>query len=146
MKEVKNWFFASILGVVPTLLVWLPFYLRRPVFWSIPLPTTGMQTLVSNYDGPLYVVIAKSLYNPEVIKQFFEFPIPIEYYAAHFPLYPLLIRLFSFSQIGYLYSMLAVTVFGSILAIYFFQKFISQYISKDAALLATIFFSFFPAI
>ncbi len=142
-KFGKDFLLALVLAVIPTMLVWLPFYLKLPVFWHIPLPQRGMETIVSNYDGPLYLIVAKSFYNPEVVKSF-EFTLPVEYYAAHFPLYPILIRIFSF-VFGYPYSMLFITVASSILAIYFFKKLISQYLTGDGAIFATIFFSIFPA-
>ena len=103
-----------------------------------------MATIVSNYDGPIYMVIAKSLYNPEFIKWNFQFPLPLEYYAAHFPLFPFLIRLFSIF-LGFPYAMLFVTITASILATYFFYKFISQYQNESNSLFLTLVFSIFPA-
>ena len=111
------------LSLLPTLLIWLPFYLRMSEFWNIPLPQNGMGTIVANYDGPLFLVVAKTLYNPELIGQSFQFPLPDIYYSAHYPLFPMLIRLLGF-VINFPYAMLAVTLSSSALAIYFFQKFI----------------------
>jgi len=76
--------------LIPTLLVWLPFILKIDNVLGIPLAKNGLQTIVSNYDGPLYMVVAKSFYSPQIIKESFAFPLPVEYYAAHFPLFPLL--------------------------------------------------------
>jgi hypothetical protein len=73
-----------------------------------------MSTIVANFDGPYYLAVAKSFYNPEIIKQF-EFNLPTEYYAAHYPLYPLTIRALSLAT-NYPYAMLASTVIFSILA------------------------------
>ncbi|MDP3244378.1 MAG: hypothetical protein Q8M83_01825, partial [bacterium] len=103
-----------------------------------------MATIVSNYDGPLFLVVAKTFYDKIAIGQSFQFPLPTEYYAAHFPLFPLLIKLFSFVG-GYPYSMLFVTLASSILALYFFNRLISQYVSKKNAYLLTFFFAVFPA-
>jgi Gpi18-like mannosyltransferase len=125
-------------------LIWLPFFLRIPVFWSIPLPTNGLATIVSNYDGPLYLVVAKTLYNKTAIKTNFQFPLSTEYYTAHFPLFPLLIKLFGFVT-NYPYAMLIVTLLSSILAIYFFQKFISEYVDRKSVIFLTFLFAIFPA-
>ena len=110
-------------SLIPTLLIWLPFFLRVGTFWSIPLPQNGMATIVANYDGPLYLVAAKTLYNKAQIEANYQFPLPTEYYTAHFPLFPLLIKAFGV-VINYPYAMLIVTLLSSMLAIYFFMKLI----------------------
>lgn len=144
MKKLKKLALISLIAVIPTLLVWLPFFLRLKSFWGIPLPQTGMATIVANYDGPLYLVIAKSLYNPEFIKWNFQFPLPLEYYAAHFPLFAILIRVFSLFS-GFPYAMLLVTIASSIAACYFFFLFIRQYLDEKNSLFLTLVFSVFPA-
>src|SRR5690606_9201336 len=90
---MKKFFAVVAISLLPTLLLWLPFILRLEEFWSIPISQEGMATVIANYDGPLYIVIAKTLYNIEQIQANFQFPLPVEYYAAHFPLFPVLIRL-----------------------------------------------------
>ena len=144
MKKVQRLLLLAVISVIPTIFVWLPFFARLRSFWGIPLPQAGMATIVSNYDGPIYLVIAKSLYNPEFIKWNFQFPLPLEYYAAHFPLFPFLIRVFSVF-IGFPYAMLFVTIAASILATYFFYKFIRQYQNEANSLFLTLVFSVFPA-
>ena len=103
-----------------------------------------MATIVSNYDGPLFLVVSKSMYNKEIIKGMTNFPLSTEYYAAHLPLFPILIKPFTY-LLGYPYAMLFVTLLSSILAIFFFKKFISQYLSGADAWWATVVFSIFPA-
>lgn len=145
MKEkIKNIFLVSLFSLIPTILIWFPFFLRIPVFWSIPLPTNGLETIVANYDGPLYIVVAKTLYSKAAIETNFQFPLPTEYYAAHFPLFPILIRLFGIVT-NYPYAMLFATLASGILALYFFEKLISDYIGKKEAVFATFMFAIFPA-
>jgi Gpi18-like mannosyltransferase len=103
-----------------------------------------MATIVANYDGPLYLVAAKTLYNKVQIEANYQFPLPTEYYTAHFPLFPLLIKAFGI-VINYPYAMLIVTLLSSMLAIYFFMKLISQYVEKKDVLFLTFVFSIFPA-
>jgi Gpi18-like mannosyltransferase len=129
---------------IPTILIWLPFYARLQSFWTIPLPQNGMATIVANYDGPLYLVVAKTLYNKALISTNYQFPLPTEYYAAHFPLFPLLIKTVGVF-ITYPYAMLIVTLLSSALAIYFFDKLISQFVDKKSALFLTFVFAIFPA-
>lgn len=140
----KGLVIAALLSFVPTFLIWLPLILRLGNFWGIPLPQNGMATIVANYDGPLYLVAAKTLYNKVLIGTNFQFPLPTEYYTAHFPLFPLLIKFFGL-VINYPYAMLIVTVLSSTLAIYFFMKLISQYVEKKDVLFLTFLFSIFPA-
>lgn len=140
------------LAVLPTLLLWLPFILHLEEVWSIPLSRDGMATVIANYDGPLYIVVAKTLYNLEQIQSQFSFPLPVEYYAAHFPLYPLLIRVVgellhfvSGDAFGYPWAMLIVTVLTSIMSVFYFYKLAEQNIGKKEALWLTVVFSLFPA-
>lgn len=145
MKEtIKKLFLASIFSLIPTILIWLPFFLRIPVFWNIPLPTNGLATIVSNYDGPLYLVTAKSFYNKGIIETNFQFPLPTEYYSAHFPLFPLMIRFFGIVT-NYPYAMLIATLLSSIMAIYFFQKLVGNYVEKKDVIFLTFLFAIFPA-
>lgn len=135
---MKNLVKLVLITLLPTILIWTPFLLRLNSFWGIPLPKNGMATIVANYDGPLYITIAKSLYQSEIIKANFQFPLPTEYYFAHFPLFPLLIKLVG-GLLNFPYAMLLVTVFSSFLAIYFFYK-----LSGDNLYL-TFIFSILPA-
>jgi len=145
MKGVfKGLAIATVLSIVPTILIWLPFFFRLGTFWKIPLPQNGMATIVANFDGPLYLVAAKTLYNKVQIAANYQFPLPTEYYTAHFPLFPLLIKFFGLVT-NYPYAMLIVTVLSSIFAIYFFMKLISQYAERKDVLFLTFLFSIFPA-
>lgn len=103
-----------------------------------------MATIVANYDGPIHLIIAKSFYDPEIIKWNFQTPLPLEYYTAHFPFFPLLIKAFSFAA-GYPYSMLFITLASSALALFFFQKLASEYVGPKQALWLTLIFAVFPA-
>ncbi len=135
---------AAFIALIPTLLIWLPFVFRLNSFWGIPLPTQGLATIVANYDGPLYLVVAKTLYNAAAIKANFQFPLPTEYYVAHFPLFPLLVALIGF-VVNYPYAMLLVTLFSSVLAIYFFFLLIRKFVPEKEAFFITFVFSLFPA-
>lgn len=134
----------AILTLLPTLLIWLPFFARVRSLWTIPLPQQGMATIVANFDGPLYLVAAKTFYNPEQIGANYQFPLSNEYYSAHFPMFPILIKAFA-GIFGHPYSMLFVTVSSSFLALYFFYRHVREFLKKDDALWLTAVFAVFPA-
>jgi len=142
--KIRKILLITAISVIPTILLWLPFYLRLTSFWNIPLANDGMATVVSNYDGPLYIVVAKTLYNPQAIKNNYSFNLPVEYYAAHFPMYPLLVKPVAM-VVGFPYATLIVTLASSILALYFFNKLISQHVTKSNSAWLTFLFAIFPA-
>lgn len=144
LKKFKNLALIAIFSLVPTILVWLPFVVRANSFWGIPLPQNGLATIVANYDGPLYLVAAKTLYSKATISANFQFPLPTEYYAAHFPLFPIMVRLTGIVT-NFPYAMLIVTILSGVLATYFFFKLISDYTEEKNALFLTMLFSIFPA-
>ena len=68
----------------------------------------GMEYVYRNWDGPGYVVVAKTLYDVNLINKINPFPfLAATHYSFQFPLYPLTIRLFSF--LGYNESMIFVS-------------------------------------
>src|SRR4030042_3740910 len=143
-KSGRDCLLIAFVSLFSTFLIWLPFFLRLTSFWRMPLPGEGMATIMKNFDGLYYVVIAKSFYHPEIINNLFSFPLPAIYYAAHFPLYPLLIRLFS-PVFGYLWSMLSVTLISSALAAVVFYLFVKEFKYSKSALWLTFVFLLFPA-
>jgi hypothetical protein len=143
-KDSQNILLISLFSLLSTFLVWLPFFLRLTSFWKIPLLGDGMATVMRNFDGLYYVVVAKSFYRPEIIENLFSFPLPSVYYTAHFPLYPLLIRFFS-HDFGYLWGMLSVTLVSSVLAAVAFYFFLKEFKYSKQAFWLTLVFLFLPA-
>jgi len=151
-SKFKDLLIVLALSLIPTLLIWVPFILRLPEFWSIPLPVNGMQTIAANFDGPLYIVVAKTFYNTTLIKEGFSFPLQVQYYAAHFPFFPLLIWVagtllnLSFGNtFGFPWGMLTITLITSVITIYYFKAFVSQYVHKKDLIWITFVFAVFPA-
>lgn len=146
MAKFKLFFFILFLTILPPLVIWSVFFFKVKDINSIPLPQTGMATVVANYDGPLYLVVAKTLYDTSAIKENFQFPLPVEYYAAHFPFFPLLIRGLALVIKTYPYSMLAVTLISSFFTLFFFHKLIKKFVEgEENAMFLTAVFSIFPA-
>lgn len=144
MKTLKLALYLTAIAIVPVIAIWIPFLTRMESVIGVPIPSGGMQTVASNFDGPLYIIIAKSLYNLEYIRQNFSFPLPLEYYAAHFPLYPLIIRFFAI-PIGYPWGMLMATLFGSLISVYYFYLFIRKHTNHQNAMWLTTLFAVLPA-
>jgi len=134
-------FVLVLVTVLTSLLFWFAFYLNIPE--KISFPKTSLETIFANYDGPNYMVIAKCGYSKSCIASHFSLPIPLEYYPAHLPGLPLLIKYFS------LYTttpkaMLVTALFGSsfltLVCFQFFQLFLKRRTSFYLSLL----FIFFP--
>jgi len=148
MKTIqKSWRDLAIISLVSlgsTALIWLPFFLRITSFWKIRLPVEGMATIMKNFDGLYYVVIAKSFYNPEVIKTLVPFDLPPIHYAAHFPLYPLLIKTGGLI-VNHTWSMLSISVIASLLSAIVFYLFLKEFKLSKEPLWLTIIYLLFPA-
>ncbi len=144
-KSRRDLLLVALASLGSTFLIWLPFFLRLTSFWQIPLPNEGMATIMKNFDGLYYVIIAKSLYRPEIIEGLFSFPLPAIYYAAHFPLYPLLIKFFV-PLFGYLWSMLSVNLIASVLAAFVFYLLVKEFKYSKSPLWLTFLFLFLHSI
>lgn len=142
-KFIEVILLVTLFSLLPTFLLWMPFYLRLENVLGVPIPKDGMATVVANYDGPLYIVVSKTLYDIKLVGEF-PFSLPAEYYAAHFPLFPLFIKLFSYFT-NSIYAMLIVTVMFSILALYYFYLLAKDIAGEKNALWLTFVFSLFPA-
>ncbi len=104
----------------------------------------GMNYVYQNYDGLYYVVPAVSWYNPKSIEAMrLEFTLPLEYYAAHLPLYPVFIALFAL-VFGYLNAMLAVNIFFTMVLAVLLYYFVAQLKLTKHPLLLIIVFLFLP--
>jgi len=99
-----------------------------------------LQLLYQNWDGPAYVVIAKSFYDIPAIEKANTLGFSPAYFAAHLPLYPLFIRLFSF--MGYYRSMVFVSQLFSllfILVVYYLIRFLYPKVNALIISLSIIF-------
>ena len=144
MIKLYNKFLTQLIIVgiviVSSLLVWLPFLLKSSNWFGLAIPSSNFQYVLRHFDGPLYVVAAKTLYDPEAIVNLgLENMLPPIYFAAHLPLYPLLIRLVT-PVFGYLKSMLFVNIlFSCLLALLFYECVKRFNLTKHPLLLTTIF-------
>lgn len=102
-------------------------------------------TIYQHYDGPWYVVVAKTFYNPSKIEGLkLETAIENKYFSAHLPFYPLLIRLAKetgvFKDLGYLKSMVSINLLSTISLVLFFYYLLSKFkLTKNPLFLITVF-------
>lgn len=125
--------------MLSTVLLWLPFILRIPTWFGLNFQGHSFLSIYQQFDGLLYIVPAKSWYEPKLIEKLgLEAGLPLEYFAAHLPLYPFFIRLFAF--IGYLKSLVFVNIlFTCFLALFFYYLLQKFELTKKPLLLVTVF-------
>ena len=147
MEKLKPFLIISALGIISTITLWLPFALHLESFWGIKIPPNGMATIVANFDGPYYIVVAKTLYDPQTIEKDFLFPLDPIYYSAHYPLFPLLIRATAtiLPFLKYPYSMIIVTILTSALSSFMFYLILKKIGLDKNALWLTLIFQILPA-
>ncbi len=124
---MKNYLAIALLVLLTTAVVWLPFSLKIKSLpgWGLDF-SGGLPTIWKNFDGPNYLIVAKTWYDKTAIAKTFSNPLPLEYYPAHLPLYPAIIRLFNFVLPG-MRAMLLVTLIGSVLAFGMFYKYLKDF-------------------
>lgn len=139
---MKRAFLLLFLTFLSSLIFWLIFYLKLPSL--IGFPNTTLETLYANYDGPNYMVIARCGYNKNCIGQTFSLPQALEYYPAHFPGYPSLIKFFHSFTTGPK-AMLLATLSGSLLLSFVLYHFFRQFLEGKESFWLSVLFLFFPA-
>jgi len=136
----------NVVLVVVTLLIslvfWLGFY--RNVPGKLGFPSTTLETVFANYDGPNYMVISKCGYQKSCIATHFSLPQPLEYYPAHLPGFPILIKYFSLytsTPKAMLIASLIGSIFFTLVSFAFFQLFFE----KNQSFYLSLVLMFFPA-
>ncbi len=130
--------------LISTAVVYLPFYTRSLHLLGHTVEEKGMQYIYQNYDGVLYIVPAKTWYVPEAIANLrLELLLPQEYFAAHLPIYPLLISLAA-PITGYLPGMIAVNILFTIIAAVALYQIAKYFALTNAPFILSIVFLFMP--
>lgn len=142
----KEKFFLPIkiflISTLPVFFVWLPFILGIDHFLFLKIKDGGFQNILRNWDGPSYLMLAKTFYNTEEIGNLLFSPLPHEYFFAHFPLYPIFIKILSFFTNNLFYSGLIINlIFGFFLNVLFYI-FIKN--KSKSPLFLTFAFTIFP--
>lgn len=141
-KTLKDLSFITLAIFSSTFLVWLPHFLNLPSFFNLDF-SAGFNTIYRNFDGLEYIVIAKTFYDPSLIAGIPQ-ALPSNYFASHFPGFPLLITIFA-PVLGYLKSMLLVTLFFTILSAIAFYFLVKDFKLSSNPLFLTLVFLVLPA-
>jgi len=112
--------------------VWLPFMLKLN-FWGLNFES-GLMRVWANFDGPNYLIIARTWYDKTLIAKGFSNPLPLEYYPAHWPLYPAIISFFDLFLSGPR-AMLIASLLGTAFFYYALVEFLDHFgVSKKRIL------------
>lgn len=134
--------YFTVIGIVliSTLIFWSPFLFRATSWLGLSIPNSNFLYIYRHYDGPLYAVAAKTLYNPSLIERFIlDIGFDNKYFAAHLPLYPLLIRLFA-PIFNYSKSSIFVNIVSTSILALFFYYFVKQFkLTKNPIVLTSVF-------
>ena len=109
------------------------------------VPHGSNEVLERNYDGPIYVLLAKTLYKKQLIEEINFNKLPFIYYANHFPLFPILIRLISFITNSYFRAMILLSWLSTALFTTFFYFFLKKFKITNQPLLLSLISLFIPA-
>jgi hypothetical protein len=137
---------VAAVSVLSLFVFWLPFFARAHTFWGIDFGGHGTETIVQNFDGLNYLAVAKTLYDPTLLdQQFAGFGNPPIYYAAHFPLYPLLIRALDTIVTGPQALLLSIVISNALLGAGLYIFFTTFVKDKKLVTALSILALFFPA-
>ncbi len=141
-KTIKSLIILGLATLAITILVWLPFLLKLQNFYGLNF-SQGFNSIYRNYDGVEYIAIAKTFYDPTALSNF---PLnqSANYYASHFPAYPLIISLAA-PFVGFLKSMLLVSLVATILSAWVFYRILTEFKLTKQPLWLSILFLVLPA-
>lgn len=141
-KSVKDCILLAFFTLIITVAVWLPHILAIPNFWGLSF-REGFSTIYRNFDGLEYITIAKTFYNPDLIASLHQ-SLPTNYFASHFPGYAILISFFA-PFLGYLKSMLFVSLLSTVLASWAFYFLVRDFKLSAYPLFLSLIFLILPA-
>jgi hypothetical protein len=131
-----------IVTVITSVLFWNIFYLKITPLLGFPKST--LETVFANYDGPNYMAISKCGYLKNCLGSSFSLPLPNEYYPAHLPGYPLIIKFFDLFTTGPK-AMLLATLLGSVFLSVASFKFFRLFLKPKKAFWLALVLLFLPA-
>jgi Gpi18-like mannosyltransferase len=140
-SRLRPYLVISLVVILSSLAVLLPFMLNLTDLFSIHFWQTGMQAVYRFWDGPLYVVVSRTFYTAES-PLYTASGLWASYFSAHFPLYPFAILLLS--PLGPFPGMVVATILFALAAILVFYKIVRDFSLTPSPLLLTLFFCFFP--
>lgn len=142
-KKYEAYINLTLAVVVSSVLLWIPFT-NVLSFVGLHFKNTGTDIIYRNFDGPLYIIPAKTGYNPKLIETIYPGNTggPI-YFAAHLPGYPATIATLA-PLLGYRRAMIAATFLATLVLAWFFYYMLKQMKLTKHPLVLTIVFLFLP--
>jgi hypothetical protein len=134
-------FVLIVVTILVSAVFWFSFYSNLPARFGFP--QTSLETVFSNYDGPNYMVITKCGYDKSCIAHNFSLPLPLEYYPAHLPGFPLIIKYFSYYT-NTPKAMLLATLFGSVFLTLVSFQFFKLFLGPRSSFYLSMLMIFFP--
>lgn len=92
-KTIIDILIIAIVSIFSSVVIIGLFKVFPPTNLEKHVPHGFNEILERNYDGPLYVIIAKLGYNPKLLDEINFNGLKAQYYPSHFPLYPMAIRM-----------------------------------------------------
>ena len=132
-----------VINLLATILVYVPLYENQDGYLKLSFSGLSLDNIYRYWDGPLYLVVAKTFYSvssPEIAA--FADLAPV-YYAAHFPGYPATIRLFAF-VFGYANGMIAATIAATSLSLWVLNLLLKDLGLRDKVFWLGLVFLFLP--
>lgn len=142
ITSLRSCIILALATLAITLIVWLPHILSIPNFYGLNFGA-GFNTIYRNFDGLEYISIAKTFYNPTLLAALPQ-SLPAPYFASHFPGYAILIVIFA-PVLGYLKSMLFVSLLSTILASWAFYFLVKDFKLSSHPLFLSLIFLILPA-
>ncbi|MEI6532742.1 MAG: hypothetical protein WCO06_02790 [Candidatus Roizmanbacteria bacterium] len=143
MKYRKAFLIITGIVLLSSLVLYLPFILHIQYWLGLNIPNADLMYIYRHFDGLLYVISAKTWYDPVAISKLpIELLLPPQYFPAHLPGYPIFIALIG-PIIGYYRAPLIVNlVFSVLLSIVFYFIIKKLEITKHPVALTFIFLMF----
>lgn len=141
-ETIKAFLLIDLIVSLITAVLWLPHMLSLNSFYNLDF-SGGFNTILRNFDGLEYVIIAKSFYNPNLIATLPQ-SLPATYYASHFPLYSIFILLVA-PFLGFLKSMLFIPFVFTIFSAKAFYFLVRDFKLSNHPLWLTCLFLVLPA-
>lgn len=140
-STLKAGIYIILISLLPISILYLPFLLKLNSIAFLNIKDPGFINILRNWDGPHYIVIARSMYDLSAIEKLLFTSVPPSYYPAHFPLYPIFIALLA-PLFGYFHSGLIVNILAGIVLNWLFYYVARSYTKHPFFL--TYVFTIFP--
>lgn len=142
-KKYEAYVTLALVVVLSSVILWIPFT-DLLSFAGLHIKNHDTGTIYRNFDGPLYIIPAKTWYNPKEIKKVYPDNTgkPI-YFAAHLPGYPATIAALA-PVLGYRKAMIASTVLATLLLTWFFYFMVKRMKITKHPMVLTVIMLFLP--